>query len=768
MTTKSLLENLLSTSNFLSAYKRIAVKGAAGGLDGVTVEAFARRLDQNISKLQEEIRERYYTPQPTTTVYIPKFNEKDEWREIGLPTVADKVVQMALLQVVQPIAEKLFLDCSYAYRPGKGHYKAIRRVEHSLNNWKKNWAVHRDIHNFFDTLNHDRLISQFAELVDREPIMTELVALWCRMGLTGKDGRWRNVQSGVRQGHVISPLLANLYLHPLDEFATRLKIDWIRYADDYLMLADTEEEASLADIQIEGFLRDELSLQLNKREDCRPSHIDNGFTFLGIRFCGKVRTIDPAKIDKMEKKVRWLLSEKNKDNPQKIILKLREKIDGWQRYYGFLNPSEQFVQIDAFIEKGFLNLITVKVKEGKWSETPPEGLGLPSLMNASLDIGIKKMEGLWRQAVKASEPCDVNKLKHTADVKISRRRRNCRREHAQNGNLVITTPGHFIRKRGERIVVTDKQNIVAEIPVIKLTGLTLSSKGVALSCDVIGLCIQKEIYIHFIDDIGRIVAVASPPGGSSGEMSLLQITERDKEKGLTLAKMFVLGKVKNQFTLLKYYFKYPINHENRFGRSFLEKYQYMREIIGKIQGISNFSNAEAFRQQIMGLEGAFGAIYWDIIKHLFRNGVEFPGRIRQGAKDIVNSALNYGYGVLYGRILNTIVKAGLNPMAGFLHSYQAGKPVLVYDLIEEFRSLIVDRGIFSMFNRGEKLKTDNEQLLTAETRKRIAKSVLNRLSSEVWFRGRRFTFEEVIQEQACNIRRHLNNKIEYHPFLGRW
>lgn len=107
-------------------------------------------------------------------------------------------------------------------------------------------------------------------------------------------------------------------------------------------------------------------------------------------------------------------------------------------------------------------------------------------------------------------------------------------------------------------------------------------------------------------------------------------------------------------------------------------------------------------------------------------------------------------------------------MAGFLHSYQAGKPTLVYDLVEEFRAFDVDRGIFTLLNRGEKLEQGEEGLFTAETRKKVAKSVLDRLSSEVLCKGRRFTLHEVIQEQACNIKKHLSEKTQYRPFLGRW
>lgn len=126
------------------------------------------------------------------------------------------------------------------------------------------------------------------------------------------------------------------------------------------------------------------------------------------------------------------------------------------------------------------------------------------------------------------------------------------------------------------------------------------------------------------------------------------------------------------------------------------------------------------------------------------------------------------YGILYRKCLNAIIKAGLNPMAGFLHSYQSGKPTLVYDLIEEFRSFVVDRGIFALLNRGEKLEQGEDSLLTPETRKKIVRSVIGNLSNEVWFQSKSLNLQEVIQKQAHNIKKHILDKTQYRPFPGRW
>ncbi len=134
-------------------------------------------------------------------------------------------------------------------------------------------------------------------------------------------------------------------------------------------------------------------------------------------------------------------------------------------------------------------------------------------------------------------------------------------------------------------MVVGDQKVVEELPAIRITGLTLNCRGTSLSGDVIELCREKDINIHFVDGLGNVVAVVSPPDGYCGEMSLLQVTERDKEKGLALAKMFVQGKVKNQFSMLKYYWKYPINRENGFGKCFIENKSYLEDIIEKIHSL---------------------------------------------------------------------------------------------------------------------------------------------------------------------------------------
>lgn len=761
----SLFDHFLDEKNFILAYKRVATKGTRGGIDHVSVEEFGRHLKRNISSLRHKIRKGSYVPQPVESIHVPKFNEENEWRELGLPTVADKVVQTALVQVIEPMAEQIFLDTSYGYRPGKGPHRAIRRVEHNLGNRKLLWIVRQDIDNFFDSLDHDRLLSLFSDLVHGDKHLVDLVALWCRMGIVKKDGRWKNVEAGVRQGQVISPLLANLYLNALDEFVVQKGWGWVRYADDYIIQCKERAEAEDADREVKEFLKDPLGLRLN-RNDNPISHLDQGFVFLGIYFKKEKREISQAKLQKMERKIEWILSGKKRPEPESVFAQLTHAVEGWRRYYSFIDPRDKFSELDHKIRERLSKLIKARVSAGAWPKKPPEDIILPQLIPGldSVEAGRKRLEAIWKEAV--SEP--VKEAISHADHRVNTRRRRHERNRAVSGDLFVTSPGHFIGKRGERLVVRHKQVIVAEILGIKLKGLTVAGTGIAISSDVFYLCSKRDIYIQFVDKFGRVFSVAQPPDSVRAEIVLLQVQHRDDKKGRHLARMFVLGKIKNQMALLKSYSKYTRHREGTFGKALQESRKDMERLIQKVKDLTKPGSADRFRQSLMGLEGIFGAKYWQLVGHLLPDELGFQGREHRGARDLVNSVLNYGYGVLYSQALNAIICAGLNPTAGFLHSYQSGRPVLVYDLVEEFRAIVVDRAVFSMLNRHEILEQEENGLLKTETRKKIARAVLSRLGRETNFRGRRFTLEEVLKTQAIAIKLHLQDKETYRPYLARW
>lgn len=760
-----LFDRVVCMSNLRRAFERVAAKKSQGGVDRVTVEEFGQHSDRNLKALQGQLLDGSYVPAPVAEICVPKFNDAGEYRRLGLPTVADKIAQAAMLEIVFPLAEKMFLDVSYGYRPGKGHFKAIRRVEHNLvASGGLRWVVHQDIDNFFDTLNHDRLLTLFARLVGNDQRLVELVALWCRCGIVARDGRWKNVEAGVRQGQVISPLLANLYLHALDEFAVSKRIGWVRYADDYLIQCGSEDDAVAADREIAAFIRNELHLGLN-RNDSPVAHIDQGFEFLGVFFRGEERRISDGKIRKMKRRIERIFQPtKTNSDPAAVLSGLSEKYGAWRRYYGFLRPQAQFMEIDAFARDAFRTLAGMRMSAGDWPKEPPAGLSYPSFSDAEGRPG-ETAAKLWSEAAASLVAPAARKL---ADDKIVRRRNRHVKEQIGEGEVLVLTPGHFVGRRGERIVIRRQQTVVSEVLGMRLKSLMLGGHGQAVSTDVIRYCSQRDIPVHFVDGLGRIFATIANPESSNAELIGLQVEAKDSVKGWDIARMFVLGKMKNQMALLKGYAKNIRESRSGYIAAFRQARADMENIIMKVKKLRKTGDTAAFYRTLMGLEGILAAKYWGLVKMLIPETLSFQGRTGKGAGDMVNMLLNYGYGILYSHVHNAVVKAGLNPMAGFLHADQQGRPSLVLDMVEEFRAPVVDRAVFTILNRKEPVRTDPDGSLCDATRKKTAAAVLDRLGAEVACRGLRMSIKDAMLRQATAVCNCLKGGAVYRPLLVRW
>ncbi len=179
-------------------------------------------------------------------------------------------------------------------------------------------------------------------------------------------------------------------------------------------------------------------------------------------------------------------------------------------------------------------------------------------------------------------------------------------------------------------------------------------------------------------------------------------------------------------------------------------------------------NIEILRGKLFSIEGRAASHYWELIERMLSDYIDFEGRVRKGATDLVNVLLNYGYGILYSRIWDAVLLAELNPYISYLHKPQRGKPTLIFDLIEEFRQQAVDRPIFSLITKGEELKVENG-LLTSETKKRVVERVLERINTVENFRGREIRLSEIIKEQAKAVAAFLEGKIDhYRPYIAKW
>ena len=254
-------------------------RGAAG-VDGQSIRSFAADADHQLGSLRRRLlsAERYVPP-PVLRVEIPKPDGRV--RPLGIPTVADRVVQQATLQVIGPMFEERFLPCSFGYRPGKSAQEAVWWVREAIRRGDR-WVAEFDIVGFFDNLNHNRLLREVGKVVD-DPEVLGLVRRWLRAGVLTDTGLVAR-DTGTPQGGVISPLLANIYLHRLDTKVPAAGFRLIRYADDFLILADRRWKVEAADRLVRHVLAD-IGLEVAENKSGIVATRD-GFEFLGFQFHG--------------------------------------------------------------------------------------------------------------------------------------------------------------------------------------------------------------------------------------------------------------------------------------------------------------------------------------------------------------------------------------------------------------------------------------------------------------------------------------------------
>jgi len=238
------------------------------------------------------------------------------------------------------------------------------------------------------------------------------------------------------------------------------------------------------------------------------------------------------------------------------------------------------------------------------------------------------------------------------------------------------------------------------------------------------------------------------------------------KKGIGIAKCIVIGKIKNQASLIKYCSKYRQDWDTDFAGKFDRFLKDMAGFCREVKALKD-TDPDIVRGKLFSTEGRAASSYWGMFTTVVNNKVEFNGRERKGATDLVNSMLNYGYGVLYPRIWLALSLAELNLQLSFIHKEQPNKPTLVFDMIEEFRQAVVDRAVISLINRGEELKMDGT-LLTKETRDRVALAVLERLNTPLKFRGKNLSLSEIINHQARHLAGCIRDNKTYRPFLAKW
>jgi|LGOV01.1.fsa_nt_gb CRISPR-associated protein Cas1 len=333
--------------------------------------------------------------------------------------------------------------------------------------------------------------------------------------------------------------------------------------------------------------------------------------------------------------------------------------------------------------------------------------------------------------------------------------------------LIVSGYGAFLSKVSERLTVKKGKKIIYEFPFFRLSEVTVASKGVTLSSNLIMELCERGIQINFLHGTGKPYAkIVAPALTATVQARREQILALNDERSAKFSRLIVEAKVGNQMKLLRYFGKYlKTSDPERFekvdaiARALAGIPQKVRAVKGK--------DVDEIRGTLMGLEGTAGRLYWGGVKEIISQKAEFMGRVHRGATDTVNALLNYGYGILYTQVWGAVITAGLEPFVGFLHVDRPGKPSLVLDLVEEFRQPVVDRTVIANVNMGQKSKMEGG-LLDAGTRKEFSARVLERLESRETYRGKKYQIRSIIQIQARSLASFLRGDGKYRPFRFKW
>ena len=342
----SLIDKVYNPKTLSAAWLKVAANKGAAGVDKISIKRFGLRAQLYLTELEQELRGGTFQPSAVKRVYIPKDGKKT--RPLGIPTVKDRIVQTALKMVLEPIFEKEFLPTSYGFRPCRGCKDALREVDRLLKEGYT-WVVDADVKSYFDSIPHDLLMGRLKERISDGKVL-HLIALFLRQDILEGMACWNPI-SGTPQGAVLSPLLANVYLHQLDLVLNRHGFKMVRYADDWVVLCRDKDEAKTALSQIQSWIADNgLELNAGKTHIGSSRQPGEGFEFLGYRFDSGCRYVRAKSLKRFKDNIREKTRRTRGDSIEKIISDLNPTIRGWFGYFKHAHHYT-FNSLDGFIRR---------------------------------------------------------------------------------------------------------------------------------------------------------------------------------------------------------------------------------------------------------------------------------------------------------------------------------------------------------------------------------------------------------------------------------
>lgn len=310
------------------AWRAVRRNRGAAGIDKVSIQMFERNLDANLDRLMRELKQRTFQPLPARRVYIPKDARGKKFRPLGIPAVRDRVAQEVLRRLLNPIFEVKFHDHSYGFRPGRSCHDAVQKVL-ELGRQGYRYVLDADISGCFDNLSHTAIMRELSDVVADGNILG-LVEKFLKAGVM-EGGKLRPTHRGTPQGGVASPLLANIALNLLDWYLHERGFRFVRYADDFVVLCRSEEEAKEALTLVDQFVKDRLGLSLSP-EKTKVTRFHEGFTFLGFDIQSRFVRMRAKSVENFKTKVRQI-TRRSHNLEAEVIQELNRVIRGTANYF---------------------------------------------------------------------------------------------------------------------------------------------------------------------------------------------------------------------------------------------------------------------------------------------------------------------------------------------------------------------------------------------------------------------------------------------------
>ena len=391
--TNNLLELILRKDNLNKAYKQVKRNKGKGGIDGMQVDELLPFLRENQRSLIQKIREGKYKPSPVRRVEIPK-ETKGEYRQLGIPTVVDRVIQQAIAQELTPIYEEQFSENSFGFRPGRGAHDALRQCQKNVDEGYV-YVIDMDLEKFFDTVSQSKLIEVLSRTI-KDGRVISLIHKYLNAGVIA-DGIFERTEVGMPQGGPLSPLLSNVMLNELDKELEHRGHRFVRYADDCMILCKSKKSAERTLRNIIPFIEGKLFLKVNRKKT-EVAHISKvkylGYTF--YRYKGKCRLrVHTKSVVKMKNKIRELTDRNKGISNKKREKEYQEYVRGWVQYYRLADMKGLLKRTDEWARRRIRAVYWKQWKKIKTRYRMLKALGMEHWMAKELACSRK---GYWRMA----------------------------------------------------------------------------------------------------------------------------------------------------------------------------------------------------------------------------------------------------------------------------------------------------------------------------------------------------------------------------------